>query len=96
MIDLTETLVEEGHAYVVDNGSVYYDVTTFEGYGKLSGNTLENLREGHRDLETDPRKRHPADFALWKAAGPGRAHEVAEPMGRRVSRAGTSSARRCR
>jgi cysteinyl-tRNA synthetase len=65
----------------VDNGSVYYDVASFEGYGKLSGNTLENLREGHRDLETDPRKRHPADFALWKAAGPGRLMKWPSPWG---------------
>jgi cysteinyl-tRNA synthetase len=72
MLALTERLVDGGHAYVVDNGSVYFDVTSFPGYGKLSGNTLENLREGHRDLETDPRKRSAADFALWKAAGPGR------------------------
>jgi len=81
MIDLTKTLVDKGHAYVVDNGSVYYDVTSFEGYGKLSGNTLDNLREGHRDLETDPRKRHPADFALWKAAGPGRLMRWPSPWG---------------
>jgi cysteinyl-tRNA synthetase len=81
MIDLTETLVDEGHAYVVDNGSVYYDVTSFDGYGKLSGNTLDKLREGHRDLETDPRKRHSADFALWKAAGPGRLMRWPSPWG---------------
>jgi cysteinyl-tRNA synthetase len=81
MIDLTQTLIERGHAYVVDNGSVYYDVTTFDGYGKLSGNTLENLREGHRDLETDPRKRNAADFALWKAAGPGRLMKWDSPWG---------------
>jgi cysteinyl-tRNA synthetase len=81
MIDLTQTLVDKGHAYVVDNGSVYYDVTSFEGYGKLSGNTLDKLREGHRDLETDPRKRHPADFALWKAAGPGRLMRWPSPWG---------------
>jgi cysteinyl-tRNA synthetase len=79
MVDLTQTLIERGHAYVVDNGSVYYDVASFEGYGKLSGNTLENLRAGHRDLETDPRKRHEADFALWKAAGPGRAMKWPSP-----------------
>ncbi len=81
MVDLTQTLIERGHAYVVDNGSVYYDVASFEGYGKLSGNTLENLRAGHRDLETDPRKRHDADFALWKAAGPGRAMKWPSPWG---------------
>jgi cysteinyl-tRNA synthetase len=81
MIELTERLVEGGHAYVVDTGSVYYDVTSFPGYGRLSGNTLDNLREGHRDLETDRRKRHPADFALWKAAGPGRVMKWPSPWG---------------
>ncbi len=81
MIRLTETLIQRGHAYVVDNGSVYYDVSSFAGYGKLSGNTLDKLREGHRDLETDPRKRHPADFALWKAAGPGRLMKWRSPWG---------------
>jgi cysteinyl-tRNA synthetase len=81
MIALTQTLVERGHAYVVDSGSVYYDVTSFPGYGRLSGNTLENLREGHRDLETDQRKRNAADFALWKAAGPGRLMRWDSPWG---------------
>ena len=81
MIDLTKKLVERGHAYVVDNGSVYYDVSSFPGYGKLSGNTLEKLRPGHRDLETDPRKRHHADFALWKAAETGRIMKWPSPWG---------------
>ena len=81
MIALTETLIERGHAYVVDSGSVYYDVTTFPGYGKLSGNTLDALKAGHRDLETDPAKRHHADFALWKAAGPGRLMKWPSPWG---------------
>ena len=66
---------------MVDSGSVYFDVTSFPDYGKLSGNTLDNLREGHRDLETDPRKRHAADFALWKAAGPGRLMKWPSPWG---------------
>ena len=81
MLDLTATLIERGHAYVVDTGSVYYDVTSFPGYGKLSGNTLDKLKAGHRDLETDPAKRHPADFALWKAAGPGRLMKWPSPWG---------------
>jgi len=81
MIALTQALIERGHAYVVDSGSVYYDVTSFPGYGKLSGNTLDNLREGHRDLETDTRKQNPADFALWKAAGPGRLMKWDSPWG---------------
>jgi cysteinyl-tRNA synthetase len=81
MIELTSTLIERGHAYVVDSGSVYYDVTSFPRYGKLSGNTLDKLKVGHRDLETDPAKRHPADFALWKAAGPGRLMKWPSPWG---------------
>ncbi|HXF72734.1 MAG TPA: cysteine--tRNA ligase [Actinomycetota bacterium] len=81
MLELTERLVERGHAYVVEGGTVYYDVRSFPGYGKLSGNTLDKLRPGHRDLETDPRKRHHADFALWKAAGPGRLMKWPSPWG---------------
>src|SRR6185436_3002061 len=81
MIELTQTLIDRGHAYVVDNGSVYYDVSSFPGYGKLSGNTLDKLREGHRDLETDPAKRNVADFALWKAAGAGRLMKWDSPWG---------------
>jgi len=81
MIELTERLVENGHAYVVDTGSVYFDVASFPDYGKLSGNTLDNLKPGHRDLETDPLKRHHADFALWKSAGPGRLMRWDSPWG---------------
>ena len=81
MLELTQTLIDKGHAYVVDNGSVYYDVRSFPDYGRLSGNTLDNLQSGHRDLETDPRKRHPADFALWKSAGDGRVMKWDSPWG---------------
>jgi cysteinyl-tRNA synthetase len=81
MIELTQTLIDRGHAYVADSGSVYYDVASFPGYGRLSGNTLDKLRAGHRDLETDPAKRHPADFALWKVAGPGRLMKWPSPWG---------------
>ena len=81
MIELTQTLIDRGHAYVVDSGSVYFDVSSFPGYGRLSGNTLDNLREGHRDLESDPAKRTPADFALWKSAGPGRLMKWDSPWG---------------
>ena len=81
MIELTQALIDRGHAYVVDSGSVYFDVSSFPGYGRLSGNTLDNLREGHRDLESDPAKRTPADFALWKSAGPGRLMKWDSPWG---------------
>ena len=81
MLSIIETLIEKGHAYEVD-GTVYYDVTTFPGYGRLSGNTLDRLRAGHRqELEVDPNKRHPEDFALWKKAGPNRALKWASPWG---------------
>ena len=64
MIDLIRRLLDRGFAYRV-GGNVYFDVTRFPGYGKLSGNTLETLKAGAR-IEINPEKRHPADFALWK------------------------------
>ncbi len=81
MLELTRVLIDKGHAYTVEGGSVYYDVTSFPDYGRLSGNTLDKLKPGHRDLETDPRKRHLADFALWKAAGAGRLMKWDSPWG---------------
>ena len=72
MLELAEALVDAGHAYESDAGNVYYAVGSFPGYGQLSGNALEDLRAGHRG-EVEPDKRDPADFALWKAAGEGRA-----------------------
>jgi cysteinyl-tRNA synthetase len=81
MIELTETLLERGHAYEV-GGAVYFDVQSFPNYGKLSGNTLEALRAGHRqDLEIDLNKRHHADFALWKRAGESRVMKWDSPWG---------------
>jgi cysteinyl-tRNA synthetase len=66
MIRMIETLIERGHAYEV-NGNVFYDVTSFPDYGKLSGNTLDKLKVGAR-LEEHPDKRNPWDFALWLRA----------------------------
>jgi cysteinyl-tRNA synthetase len=81
MIELIERLIANGNAYEV-GGNVYYDVTSFPPYGRLSGNTLEQLRAGHRqELELDPNKRHPADFALWKRAGAGRLMTWESPWG---------------
>ena len=66
MIDLTRRLVDNGMAYDVD-GTIYFDVRAFPGYGKLSGQKVEETHAGHRvDVETD--KRDAADFALWKHA----------------------------
>ncbi|MFA1611086.1 cysteine--tRNA ligase [Halobellus rubicundus] len=65
IIDLVETLVEKGYAYE-SNGSVYFDVTAFEEYGKLSNQRLDEIEtQGPEDERSE--KHHPADFALWKA-----------------------------
>lgn len=69
MIALVRRLVDTGHAYVVD-GDVYYDISSFPGYGKLSGRDIEQMQAGAR-VDVDDRKWNPLDFALWKAARPG-------------------------
>ncbi len=65
-IQLAEMLLREGHAYEV-NGSVYFDVSSWPEYGKLSGRKVEEQEEGAR-VAVNPEKRHPADFAVWKKA----------------------------
>ncbi len=80
MVELVERLLEKGHAYEVD-GNVYFAVESFPAYGRLSRNTLDQLRAGHRQQAVDPRKRHHADFTLWKAAGPGRIVKWPSPWG---------------
>ncbi|HSH05077.1 MAG TPA: cysteine--tRNA ligase [Anaerolineae bacterium] len=67
-IEMVQTLIEKGHAYEA-NGSVYFSVSSFAEYGKLSGRRLEDQEEGVRVAVLDE-KRHPADFALWKKAEP--------------------------
>jgi cysteinyl-tRNA synthetase len=70
IIDMVQALVDRGHAYAAGNGDVYYDVSTFEGYGQLSGKKLDELRAGER-VAIDEYKDDPLDFVLWKAAKPG-------------------------
>jgi cysteinyl-tRNA synthetase len=79
MIALTERLLAAGNAYET-GGNVYFSVASFPAYGRLSGNTLDQLRAGHRGA-VDPRKRHHADFTLWRAAGPGRIMKWPSPWG---------------
>jgi cysteinyl-tRNA synthetase len=79
MIDLIEKLIAGGHAYEV-GGTVYYDIASFPAYGKLSRNTTDKLLAGARG-EVDPRKRHPGDFTLWKAAGEHRLQVWPSPWG---------------
>ncbi|MFC6961635.1 cysteine--tRNA ligase [Halocatena marina] len=67
IIDLIETLIERGYAYE-SNGSVYFDTTQFEEYGKLSNQSIEDLEaQGPEDEQSE--KRNSTDFALWKAGG---------------------------
>ena len=64
MIDMVQTLIDKGYAYVVGH-NVYYDVTKFANYGQLSGNTLEDVNAGAR-IEINQEKKNAQDFALWK------------------------------
>ena len=80
MIELIQSLLANGHAYEIE-GTVYFDISSFPAYGKLSRNTTEALLTGVRG-EPDPRKRHPGDFTLWKAAGDKRLQVWDSPWGR--------------
>ncbi|GII80173.1 cysteine--tRNA ligase [Sphaerisporangium rufum] len=68
MIDLIAKLIDLGHAYQVDDGSVFFAAESFPSYGEISGNRLDALRPGHRVAGVDPRKRFHADWALWKGS----------------------------
>jgi len=69
IIELVKGLEEKGYAYVID-GDVFFDVSKFDGYGKLSGQNIEEVKSGAR-VEVDERKREAIDFALWKEAKEG-------------------------
>ena len=67
---MIQRLLDQGYAYLGDNGDVYYAVAKFREYGKLSGKKPEELRAGAR-VEVNESKRDPLDFVLWKHAKPG-------------------------
>jgi len=69
IIKMIATLVEKGLAYVGGNGDVFYSVSKFENYGKLSGKNIEDLQAGER-VDVDKAKNDPMDFVLWKMAKP--------------------------
>ncbi|MDM0461243.1 cysteine--tRNA ligase [Clostridium perfringens] len=69
IIKFVKGLVDKGYAYEVD-GDVYFSTKKFEGYGKLSGQNIEDLQSGAR-ISIDERKKDPMDFAIWKAQKPG-------------------------
>jgi cysteinyl-tRNA synthetase len=70
IIAMIAKLIEREYAYVGGNGDVFYAVSRFEGYGKLSGKNIEDLNAGER-VDVDNAKRDPLDFVLWKMAKPG-------------------------
>ena len=69
MINMIMTLIDKGFAYVGENNDVFYSVSHFQDYGKLSGKSLEDLRAGNR-VEIDLFKKNSFDFVLWKSAKP--------------------------
>ncbi len=70
IIALVKTLIEKENAYATPEGDVYFSVRSFPGYGKLSGQNIDDLENGAR-VDPDEAKRDPLDFALWKAEKPG-------------------------
>lgn len=69
IIDLVNTLIEKGFAYCGENGDIFYAVTKFKDYGKLSGKNLDELQAGSR-VDIQNAKQNPLDFVLWKMAKP--------------------------
>ncbi len=70
IIAMIRTLKEKGYAYQADNGDIYFDVSRFPDYGKLSGHRPDELRAGAR-VAVEEAKHDPLDFVLWKRAKPG-------------------------
>ena len=79
-INMIETLIAKGHAYAV-SGKVFFDISTFPEYGKLSGRRVDEMAAGAR-VGIDADKRHPADFFLWRNAAPGHIMQWPSPWGR--------------
>jgi cysteinyl-tRNA synthetase len=80
MIELVQRLERLGYTYEIGDG-VYFDVSRFPNYGRLSGQKLDELRAGAR-VEVNPEKRHPADFGLWRKATPEHIMQWDSPWGR--------------
>ncbi len=68
MLDLIKTLVDKGHAYKAEDGTVYFRTSSFKEYGKLSHKNLDDLQSGFRELKVtgEDGKEDPGDFVLWK------------------------------
>ena len=68
MIEMINTLIEKGHAYVAADGTVYFRTKSFKEYGKLSHKNLDDLQSGFREIKVtgEEGKEDPTDFVLWK------------------------------
>ncbi len=68
MVEMIQTLIQLGHAYKADDGTVYFHTASFPEYGKLSHKNLEDLQSGFREIKVtgEEGKEDPADFVLWK------------------------------
>ncbi len=68
MLDMIQTLIDKGHAYVAADGTVYFRTKSFKGYGKLSHKNLDEMMSGFRELKVtgEENKEDPSDFVLWK------------------------------
>ncbi|MDD3831379.1 MAG: cysteine--tRNA ligase [Clostridia bacterium] len=80
MQEIVADLLAKGYAYQTSDG-IYYDISKFSNYGKLSGINLDEQLSGAR-VEINSEKRHPADFALWKSAQPNHIQQWDSPWGR--------------
>ncbi len=80
MIEMIKKLLKKGYAYETSKG-IYYNVSKFKNYGKLSGNTLAKLEKGKR-IKIDPEKKTPYDFALWIKAPKEHLMQWGSPWGR--------------
>ena len=69
ILGMIQKLIDKGYAYQGENGDVYYSVSKFSDYGRLSGKRVDELRAGAR-VDVEQAKRDPLDFVLWKAAKP--------------------------
>ena len=79
MIEFVKGLIDKGYAYEISDG-IYFDIGKFPGYGKLSGQTVDEKEAGAR-IEENSEKRHPADFALWKKADKNHIMQWESPWG---------------
>lgn len=80
MLDFVKELYNRGFAYLIEGDGIYFDVSKLADYGKLSGQSLDELQAGAR-IEINEHKRHPADFALWKDAPPEHIMQWPSPWG---------------